>query len=910
MSPLRLLLVTLLFAAACEPAEPANDDDDATTPTDDDDSVETGDGLFTQGCPEEGSSFARLLASDDEAPWGETAISAAGDVVLGNSSAAWVIAAPGDNPRTWYHYGGVPIDAVPVDGCEQAGPERFGVVGWILGQLNLLDFPQSSLRMFRGEEIEIVSDGSDGGPAIVDVHGVDDRFWLVEYELIRGAYEDGNPKPMTEPYGMDVTVRYILEPDQPVLDVQIRMTGVTVDDNFIAGSLLFPADRTLEHAFSNGSIGAGGVNLDTQVPWFAAGSSEGSFAIGVPEGTGSRTTFSGVTGFLDLELLLEPLPVSPGSTQVARMALSVGAGGTGSATAPLMDHMPTPFPDGQAGGVVVSGTVRDPDGVAVGDGYVWVEAETDGGGFELLDTFAVDTEGVFSGVLAPVGANRWRVYASGGGRDDSEVVEIDAAPMGDIELVLGRLGSLTPAIADPGGTALPARVELERADGATFVRWAHPDGTALAVPPGVYTVWVSRGYEWGIEERTITIPNDGDALLEVTLERAFETPGWASIDSHVHSEPSPDSRVLPENRMLTGAASGLDVIITTDHEAIIDLSPFVESAGLGDYIQTSLGSEVTAPLPEHTNAWPFPPRPEVPRGDHVKWYEHTLEGIWEVERERGAQIVQLNHSRVNGNCNFMCIVDWNRLTGEPAETDPTLLGLRADEALWSWDLDSMEVMNGLRSPFMDPGNPRRTGSFEDNMAMHNLGHQVTAMAVTDSHGDGPPGQPRTYVAVDDDTPGAVPEEQLVAGVQVGSAQMSAGVFATEVEIAGAGPGELALLGSTTAQLALRIEGIPAVDVSHITVLANCDEVAEFAADGPDAALKFDDGVTLELEADAHIVVLAFGANSMPRGLRNYSTDAPRLVTSPIFVDVDGNGVFDAPGGKECNWTAAFEGATR
>ena len=59
-------------------------------------------------------------------------------------------------------------------------------------------------------------------------------------------------------------------------------------------------------------------------------------------------------------------------------------------------------------------------------------------------------------------------------------------------------------------------------------------------------------------------------------------------------------------------------------------------------------------------------------------------------------------------------------------------------------------------------------------------------------------------------------------------------------------------------------------------------------------------------ADAHVVVLGFGADPMPRGLRSYGADVPRVMTSPIFVDVDGNGVFDAPGGKECSWTRTFE----
>jgi len=909
MSSLRLLSVTLAslaLAAGCPSEPPATDDDDAT------DAPLTGDGLFAAGCPEDGASFARLLTSPDEAPWGETAIAAPGDVVLGNDAAAWVIAAPGDNPRTWYHYGGVPIDAVPVDGCAQAGPDRFGVVGWVIGQLDLLDFPQSSLRMFRGESIEIVSDGSDGGPAVVDVHGVDDRFWLVEYELIKEAYLEGSPKPLTEPYGMGVTLRYTLNPDDPVLDVQIRLTGETVDDRFIAGGLLFPADRTLEHSWSNGSIGAGGVSLSTQIPWFTAGSREGSFAIGASEGTGARATFSGVTGFLDLEGILEPLDVSPGSTAVARYALSVGAGGTGSATAPLMDHLVGDFPDGASSAVPVFGVVRDPDGVPVPDGYVWVEARRDDGDWQLLDTFAVDEGGAFEGLLAPVGPGEWRIWATADGRDPSDRIEVSEAPLGEVDLVLGRWGSL---VVDARGNiapgfdgTMPVRVELERDDGAVFVRWAHPDLRPLPVPPGSYTMWISRGYEYMIWENTVVVPEDGQTSTPASMPRMVDTYGWASIDSHVHSEPSPDSRVLPEHRMLTGAASGLDVIVTTDHEAIVDLSPAVDAAGLSDFVQTALGQEVTAPLPEHTNAWPFPARPEAPRGDPVPWYGHTLEGIWEVERERGAQVVQLNHARVNGQCGFLCVVDWNRLTGEPTETDPTLLGLAADEALWSWDLDSMEVMNGLRVPFMDPNNPRTTGAFEDWLAMHNLGHQVTGVAVTDAHGDGPPGQPRTWLATYDDRPGAVPEEQLVAAAQQGRAQFSAGAFA-RVYIDGAGPGELAS-PSGDVTLDVRIEALPEIDVRWITVLANCDEVAEVATTFSDAVGKFDGTIPLTLAADAHVVVLAFGTDPMPRGLKNYSPQVPRVVTNPIFVDVDGNGVFDAPGGKECSWTPEFEGASR
>ncbi len=48
------------------------------------------------------------------------------------------------------------------------------------------------------------------------------------------------------------------------------------------------------------------------------------------------------------------------------------------------------------------------------------------------------------------------------------------------------------------------------------------------------------------------------------------------------------------------------------------------------------------------------------------------------------------------------------------------------------------------------------------------------------------------------------------------------------------------------------------------------------------------------------MVLGFGANPIPRGLGNYNpTSAPRFTTNAIYVETDGDGVFDPPGGKAC-----------
>jgi hypothetical protein len=185
----RLSLVALFALLVSCGADPP----DSSTPA-----VPTGTGLLARGCPVAGKAAARTLLDAAERPSGEHALAAPGDVVLLNTRAAWVLQGV-DAPRTYVHYGGAPIDAVALEGCAQAGPERFGEIALVFGQLVLTDFTASTLRMFRGERVEIVSDGADGGPAVVEVYGFDDVFHLVELTLMGEAYENGRPKQPSVP---------------------------------------------------------------------------------------------------------------------------------------------------------------------------------------------------------------------------------------------------------------------------------------------------------------------------------------------------------------------------------------------------------------------------------------------------------------------------------------------------------------------------------------------------------------------------------------------------------------------------------------------------------------------------------------------------------------------------------------
>lgn len=865
----------------------------------------SGDGLFLGGCPQAGRAAARVLEQAAERPWGEEALAMPGDVLLVSSRAAFVIQGI-DAPRTYYHYGGTPIDAVAVEGCDQAGPERLEEMGFVVGQLDLLDFNDSVLRQIRATEIAVVEDGSGGGAAVVEVRATDDRFWLVEDTLIRNIYEGGGAKPLAPLWGLDILIRYTLDPDAAALQMEVELLGASsageswFEDGFLVGVLSFPSDLTPVHAWSTGTLAVGGFGLVLGVPWLAAGSDAGATAIAMPGATMARAEVSGVTALLDVDQAGAPLEVT-GTIPAPPVPLLLGVGATdaASAGAALEPYLSAQFPVGWGD---IRGEVRDTGGAAVAGATVEVYGEAEPGVWRLLDRLVSGADGGFSGrTLATEGG--WQVRAVKEGR--AEGATVAAAPGAAVAADIGERGWARVEARDGDGWVLPVRAEFERTDGRVEVRAIVP-GQPVELPVGRWQVWLSRGYEHALATAEVEIAAGDDpaaaAVISASMPRIVNTAGWASMDTHVHSSASADSSMLDAARMATVGASGLDLVVSTDHEAIVDLEPARAASGMGRWFQYGLGSEVTATLPEHVNAWPFPAVASDPRGAPVRWYGLGFGALYDAIRDRGATVIQLNHSRVNGSCGILCLLDWDRLSAEPGATVAAEdLGMEAGLPIWSWDFDSFEVMNGLRSPYLNPADPRRSGALEDWLAFHNLGHRVAGVGVTDVHGTELPGSPRTYVKVDDDDPdGGFTAQDMAAGVLGGATVISAGAFA-DASIGGAGPGGTAAVSGGVATLSLRVEALPEIDVQAVTVLLNCDAIDELHADDPDGTVKLDQLVEIPVAVDSYVVLVGQGVGDMPRGLEGYSpVDTPRFITGPIFIDADGDGVWTAPGPKRCD----------
>ena len=820
---------------------------------------------------------------------GDVAVGTRGDLLLMNDKVAYVITEP-DKGSTYYHYGGIVADAAALDGCE-AGDDKLDEVGMILGNLDVADVAQSTLRAFRGKTAEVLADGSDGGPATVRVTGDDAPYWLVEYTLLTEAYKDDNPKPLSDPYGLDITVDYTLAPDSPVLQVDVTFKNQSEEVlSLLMGSLVSLAPTYDILAYSSSSLSIGGFNLNYGVPWAVATDGAGAFAYGVADGDLGMVSVSGINALVDITQALDaPIRLLPGQSDSRTLFLSIGATDGPSATLPLADANPAPLPGDAFSVETVSGTVTGPDGPVAG-ARVSLQASADGGDWDTLDRAYTDEDGAWT-LLTPVFSEVWafRVVAEADGRDPSDATEVTPGQL-EVTLDVSEAGAVAYALTDQDGAPSPGRLHLVRDDGETVDLWLADSGTA-AVAPGEWTYTLTRGYEYGPVEGDLSVPAGGEATLSATLEHLVDTTGWLSVDTHVHTSESPDSDITQADQLLHAAAHGLDIVVHTDHEHIVESRAIPAEVGLDAWVNNIIGEEVTAVIPEHLTMFPVEPDGS-PRGGVIEWYQRDLGELFEAMHTRSDGGVNLlNHP------SYLDLVGWDRATAAPTLDDPTLIGLDADADLWSWDFEGMEVMNGHRSPFLG-GNAR----WDNWQSMLNAGAPLVAVGCSDDHGGDEVGFPRSYWTSSTDSPADYDPDELVAAFQEGRIQASAGAFA-RVTVDGAGLGELVTDTDGEADVEIEIQAIPDIDVTYLLVFANCDEVARLEATDPYGVVKLSEIVSVPIDGDTHVTIAAFGEERLPGGMPQFNpAGVPRVLTSPVYIDADGDGLWTAPGGRECAYS--------
>ncbi len=883
MRPVVPLLFAVLVLAACPEPDPVSEDPDPPTPA-------IGESVFVEGCPQTGSALARVISVDETLP-GKAAVGTAGDVLLANDRAAFVITDAVGQSTYWY-YGGALADAVTVDGCVP-GEDKLDELGIVFAMPDIFQFEQSILRAFKADTVEVLNDGTNGEAAVVRARGSDAIHWLVEHTLIKAAASSGG-RPFSGPYGTTIILDYILEPDSPVLQIDITVYNSGDAPFQIVDAALFQFGETLDpFSFTSDRVDLAGLGLDAGLPWLLASDGAGAYALGMEGANLATVTFSGVQVGVDLNQLQDGFSLAQGESKTLSRYFAVGAGDGASAFEPLLERNPLPIRDQPADVATIEGQLLDPSGTPTASTLL-VQAQTADSEWGTLYRAETDDQGTFR-VVVPDFDPAWsfRLVAEGDGRDNADPVDVTAGQAG-LELALEPHGALSYSISADGEPS-PGRLALIRDDGRSMTFWLSGEGS-MGVPPGTWDWTVTRGYEFTPARGTVEISDDGAASFDATLTRALDTTGWISVDTHVHTSDSPDSRVDQAVQLAHAAAHGLDIVVHTEHENIVDRSYVPAEAGLDDWVNNVIGEEVTSVAVEHMTMFPAVPDGS-PRGGYVEWYEMNIAELFTAMRERSDGGVNLiNHP------GWLNDIGWDPVAGV-ATTDPTFLGFESTDPLWDWNLDGMEVMNGHGNIF-NSGNRR----FDNWMSMVNTGKKMIAVGCSDDHGGGSVGFPRTYVRAPSDVPAELDLDALTASFRGGQAVVSAGAFAT-VSIDGAGPGEQVTDTDGEVDLALQIQALPEIDVTHFVVFVNCDQVASVVASAAGELIKFDDTVTVPVDSDSHVVVAAFGANALPTGLPQYNgANTPRVMTNPIYVDGDGDGAFGAPGGRECSYDLALSQA--
>ncbi|MCW5804823.1 MAG: PHP domain-containing protein [Deltaproteobacteria bacterium] len=309
---------------------------------------------------------------------------------------------------------------------------------------------------------------------------------------------------------------------------------------------------------------------------------------------------------------------------------------------------------------------------------------------------------------------------------------------------------------------------------------------AIFLPAGgTYRIYVSRGTEWSID--SLPVGGNADVNLTFNLRHVNPTPGYLGSDWHVHQVGSPDSPVLSDERIRSAVSAGVEMFAVTDHDYISDLQPLVESLGLEQVLRVVPGLEVTPFAYGHFNGWPFEPDVTSASRGAIDWAAGPAPGVakipgevYQALRERGAQMVQVNHPRGSGFTEFQAAFqranvkyDFTRriIFGdyENASVPNDFLRLPG-QSLWSDQFNGLEVWNGFAIADSNGDGLRENKSLDrvmrDWVSMLSLGMFVTPAGNSDTHTSiaDPLGMPRTYIRVPDDSAAALANGSAVAAV--------------------------------------------------------------------------------------------------------------------------------------------------
>ncbi|MEO8877893.1 MAG: CehA/McbA family metallohydrolase [Polyangiaceae bacterium] len=509
-----------------------------------------------------------------------------------------------------------------------------------------------------------------------------------------------------------------------------------------------------------------------------------------------------------------------------------------------------------------------------------------------LLTFA-DKSGRFD-VSAPINVAMW--YAALDATQTSAPIRFSPGTTYALKLDVSPGGELITKIID-GDSKLPITARLIvhgiegtldpsfgpdwRASGAGPIIDALRGDVSTPLPAGRYRVCATKGIEYSIDCRELSIEGGHGISLGLELRHVLPTPNLLGCDLHVHARPSFDTLVSSEDRVLSLVAAGIDFAVPTEHNLVGDYAPALASLDLGSELATVRGVEVTTYSPRfgHFGVFPYPGDKPVPPFRHS-----SINAVFNAaHRGDPNRIVQVNHPRMEKGIGYFSVVGY----------DPDSAKIPARIRL---DFDSIEVYNGYE--IQQP--TKVEAVLRDYFSLLNRGKKYVATGSSDSHHIQYQwaGYPRTVVDMGSPTSSdKVDPLAVVAAIKAGHAIVTSGPL-LEVTANGAHPGDDIQRGADPIVAHVRLRAAPWVDVTSLELVVDGKSVRTFdiashptktgpelgaLADVQSRTIRFEQDVPVPIGAGkSWFVFIARGTRKLDDVLP-FMPVPPFAMTNPIWV---------------------------
>lgn len=689
-----------------------------------------------------------------------------------------------------------------------------------------------SLGEVSVEQIGIVRDGSDGGPAIVRTTGRAGGGRTVQAYLSNANL----------PGELVVTTEYRLAPDSNRVDVLSWYQAESAQSIQVT-DLIFFGDRS--RTFSPGSMI--GAAPSGQIDFIAAQDHDVAYAWRVPDEPISVLNIP-IDAFPLRPVILERTTFRPGDVKLYRRQLRVG-------------HDIEAVRDAAPGAVPVP--IVGPPGatVDIDDGEVQVTR------------LHLGEDGMRTAMLVP-GAYQARYLDWPGGDPEpqwigavaDEVVMLEPPP---------APATVNLTVTDQNAVGIGVKVVLT---GGGEERIEHVlDSGAIALPPGEWTITITRGWHYSVHREALTLMPGESRNLVVQLTEEIPFDGWSAGEFHQHATLSLDSEVPLRGRVLGNIGEGVGFMVPSEHDVLYDYHALATRMGVLDRIAVPLSGVEISPLVGHMGAYGMPydwslaaggaPALVEPNGDF--WRVRTMPDLVALAREKGAQVLQINHPR--DSTGYFDSVGLN--VAEPIDA------IESDQ--WTTDFDTVEVYNGQ-------------GDFcpvlADWMGLLNQGMRLTAVGNSDTHGEGKaPGYPRNYLRTAAPRASGVSGEEVATALREGRSVIGGGAVLDFVE--GPEPGDrVEAQGTLRLHPRLRTPGY--LHINRLLAFHNGRMVFDQAIESaPEQIVDFAAPIDVPVDGDGPVVLLALGDERL-----GVIAGGPVFaLANPIWVDADGDGTITPAG---------------